>query len=133
MTLFSKLTNGMSSFQIEAKPIHNVWTWSIYRTKKTTFNPLCFNIHFAEETINGSHITITTAKLRLYTNYTPDLCNLLCNLLGNKLKKWFDDSVVHACTKSVYKAHEKSCTRISNYFSPVTILAWKKWIDSELL
>ena len=41
-----------------------------------TFNPLCFNIHFAEETINGSHITVTTAKLRLCTNYTPDLCNM---------------------------------------------------------
>ena len=87
---YSALTNRMSSFQIKAKTIRNVWTWSIYRIKKITFNPFCFNIHFADETINGSHITITTATLRLCTNYTPDLCNVFCNLLGNKLKKWFE-------------------------------------------
>ena len=58
--------------------------------KKATFNPLCLNIHFAEETINGSHITATTAKLRLCANYTPGLCNVFWNLLGNKLKKWFE-------------------------------------------
>ena len=28
-------------------------------------------------------------------------------------------SVAHACNKSVYEAHQKSCTRISNSFSPV--------------
>ena len=27
-------------------------------------------------------------------------------------------SVVHAYTKSIYEAHEKSCARISNFFSP---------------
>ena len=62
----------------------------ISNKKKPTFHPHCFNIKFAEETINGGHITITTAKLRLCTNYTPDLCNVFCNLLGSKLKKWFE-------------------------------------------
>ena len=89
--LVIKLTNRMYSLRIEAKLIHNIWTWSIYRTKKS-FYPLCFNIHFPEETINGSHITITTATLRLCTNYTPDLCNVFCNLIGNKLKKYLNYS-----------------------------------------
>ena len=77
----------MSSFRIKvnlsAMSEHGLYI----ERKKTTFNPLCFNIHFAEETINGSHITIMTAKLRLCTNYTPELCDVFCNLLDNKLKK----------------------------------------------
>ena len=47
-------------------------------------------IHFAGETINGSRITITTTKLRLWVDYTQDFCNVFSNLLGNKLKKWFE-------------------------------------------
>ena len=42
--------------------------------------------------INGSQMTITTAKLMLCTNYTPDLCNVFCNLLGNKQKNDFNYS-----------------------------------------
>ena len=86
MMLFSKLTNTMSSFPVDTRPICNVWTWSIYRIKKSTFNPLCFNIHFAEETVNGSHITVMTAKLQLCTNYTPDLCNVFAIYLVTSWK-----------------------------------------------
>ena len=71
----------MSSFQIEAKPIATSEHGLYIEPKKLLL------IHFAEETINGNHITITTAKLRLCTNYTPDLRNVFCNLLGNKQKK----------------------------------------------
>ena len=71
MMLFRKLTNRMFSFQIEAKPIHKSEHGLYIKQKKLLL------IHFAEETIHGSHITITTAKLRLCTNYTPAMCNLL--------------------------------------------------------
>ena len=43
------------------------------------------------------------------------------DMMHNFLNKAFRGAcfcMVHTCTKSVYKAHEKSCTRISNSFSP---------------
>ena len=85
-TLFFMVINILNVFFSNRSETYPQPLNMVYISNKKT-NPLCFNIHFDEETINGSHITITPAKLWLCTNYTPDLRNVFCNLLGNKLKQ----------------------------------------------
>ena len=85
-TLFFMVINILNVFFSNRSETYPQPLNIVYISNKKT-NPLCFNIHFDEETINGSHITITPAKLWLCTNYTPDLRNVFCNLLGNKLKQ----------------------------------------------